>query len=357
MPQSRPAVEAAALATLHQMIRQAVGRVSRRAQAVVWWLEGQSQVAVAQRLGVCRQSVGRWCARFQHEGVAGLPDRPRSGRPPRLGAGGQQYLRSLLRQSDLPGTTGPGGWTATRLQARLRLLDWRVSVRTVRRWLPRLGARWRRGKPTPKGDPQRREVLRRLAAGLLTAHLAALRAGRRLVMVFEDEADLALLAHAGYSWQLADQPATIPTPGQNQQVGLFGSLSVDGELVVTVAPRKTAVALTDHLEQVLARFPQAVLAVILDNGGIHRATHTKTWLARHPHVHLLPLPRYSPQDNAQEQVWGWLRAAVCRNRAFPDLATKQTAAWTFLTTRTPEALRQRCVPDRLLTNLLAEAFA
>ena len=77
------------------------------------------------------------------------------------------------------------------------------------------------------------------------------------MVVFEDEADLALLPHAGYSWQLRDHPATIPTPGQNEKVGLFGSLSLDGALVVTEAPRKTAVALAAHLDQVVARFPDA----------------------------------------------------------------------------------------------------
>lgn len=52
-------------------------------------------------------------------------------------------------------------------------------------------------------------------------------------MVFEDEADLALLPHAGYSCQLVDQPAAIPTPGQNEKVALFGSLSLAGELVLS----------------------------------------------------------------------------------------------------------------------------
>ena len=51
-----------------------------------------------------------------------------------------------------------------------------------------------------------------------------------------------------------------------------------------------------------------------------------------------------------------MRDAVCRNRAYPDLASKRAAARTFLAERSPTALCQRCVPDRLLTNLLAEAF-
>ena len=344
------------VATLQEMIRQAPGRVSRRAQAVGWWLGGQSQAAIARRLGVARQSVQRWCTRLRRAGPDGLRDRPRSGRPARLGADAPARVATCLRQSARPGTTGPGGWTVGRMVAALAAAGESVSARTVRRLLRRLRARWRRGRLVAKGDPDRRTVLRRLADGLLAATLAAQHAGRRLAVLFEDEADLALLAHAGYSWQLPDRPATIPTPGQNQKVGLFGTLSLDGELVATEAPRKTAGALTQHLDELVARFPGTEVAIIMDNVGIHHAKATQAWLAIHPQVHQLFLPRYSPNDNAQERVWGWLREDVCRNRAYPDSAAKRAAAREFLAERTPEALVRRCVPAPLLTGLLAEVF-
>ena len=332
MQPDRPAVEPAVLAALRQMIQRAPGRVSRRAQAVAWWLEGERPARIARRLGVARQSVHRWCARFRAGGAAALADRPRPGRPPRAGEAAAATLAACLAGSDLPGTAGPGGWTVPRLVAALAAAGVAVSARTVRR------------------------LLRRLADGLLAAALAAQRAGRRLVILFEDEADLALLPHAGYSWQLPDRPATVPTPGQNQKVGLFGTLSLEGDLIATAAARKTAVALTAHLAQVVARFPDAEVVVIWDNVGIHHAKATKAWLAEHPRVHPLFLPRYSPNDNAQERVWGWLRAEVCRNRAFPDLAAKRAAALAFLAERGPAELCRRCVPVPLLTGLLAEAF-
>lgn len=355
MRADRPTVEPAAWVTLRRMIQQEPGRISRRAQAVMWWLSGQSQTEVSRRLGVARQSVQGWCARFCGEGVAGLRDRPRSGRPAAAGDAVVAAVAACLRESDLAGTDGPGGWTIPRLVSALAGRGYVVSARTVRRVLARLHARWRRGRLIAKGDPERAAALARLAAALEEATLAAGRSGRPLLVVFEDEADLALLAHAGASWQLPDHPATIPTPGQNQTSGLFGSLSLEGDLVITEAAHKTAVALTTHLDAVVARFPDREVAVIMDNVGIHHAKTTMGWLADHPQVHQLFLPRYSPNDNAQERVWGWLRADVCRNRAFPDLASKQAAARDFFTGLPPSALSQRCVPGRLLARLLAES--
>ena len=357
MQPDRPAAEPADLTALRQMIQRAPGRVSRRAQAVVWWLAGERPARIARRLGVARQSVHRWCARCRAGGGAALADRPRAGRPPRAGEAATGKLAACLAGSDRAGTSGPGGWTVPRLVAALAAGGVAVSARTVRRLLRRLDARWRRGRLVAKGDPDRAAVLRRLADGLLAALLAAQRAGRRLVVVFAAEADRALLAHAGFSWQLPDASPVVPTPGQNQKVGLFGALSLEGELVVTEAPRKTALALTAHLAQVVARFPGAELVVIMDNVGIHHAKATRAWLAEHPWVHPLFLPRYSPNDNAQERVWGWLRDQVCRNRAYPDLASKRAAALAFLADASPEALCRRCVPARLLAGLLAEVFA
>jgi len=225
----------------------------------------------------------------------------------------------------------------------------------MRRMLGRLGARWRRGQLVAKGDPERATALERLTETLTEARQPAERAGRALLVLFEDEADLALRPHAGASWQLADRSTSIPTPGQNRTTGLFGSLGLTGELVITESAHKTAVAFTQHLDAVVTRFPDSEIAVIMDNVGIHHANVTVAWLDDHPQVHRLFLPRYSPNDNAQERVWRWLRADVCRNRAFPDLASKRTAALTFFANLEESALRTRCVPERLLARLLAES--
>jgi hypothetical protein len=230
-----------------------------------------------------------------------------------------------------------------------------VGARTMRRVLGRVGACWRRGQLVAKGDPERPAALARLAEELAAAELAAKQAGRRLLTCFEDEADLALLPHAGSSWQLRDHPATIPTPGQNRSTGLFGSLGLDGALVISEAARKTAVAFTRHLDGVVTRFPDREVAVIMDNAGIHHANVTVAWFMDHPQCHRLFLPRYRPNDNAQERMWNWLRADVCRNRAFPDLPSKLAAALAFFAALEELAIGKRCVPELLLARLLAES--
>ena len=70
-------------ATLTQWVRsptRAAGLV-RRAQIVLLAAEGRPVRRIAEEVGVDRNGVRRWLDRFRTQGLAGLADRPRPGRP------------------------------------------------------------------------------------------------------------------------------------------------------------------------------------------------------------------------------------------------------------------------------------
>src|SRR4051794_6807479 len=62
-----------------------------RAKAILYAAEGMSNAEIARRLDQSRQAVSGWRRRFCQEGVGGLEERPRPGRPRRFspGAGGR----------------------------------------------------------------------------------------------------------------------------------------------------------------------------------------------------------------------------------------------------------------------------
>lgn len=57
-------------------------RRKRRARIVLASAEGLTNEEVAARLGISTPTVSKWRTRYLREGLAGLDDRPRSGRPP-----------------------------------------------------------------------------------------------------------------------------------------------------------------------------------------------------------------------------------------------------------------------------------
>src|ERR1700677_4595968 len=74
-----------------------------RAKAILYAAEGASNQEIAERLDVSRQSVSDWRRRFCQEGLQGLDEKPRSGRPRRFPPGADRRgqgagVRAALRE-------------------------------------------------------------------------------------------------------------------------------------------------------------------------------------------------------------------------------------------------------------------
>ena len=118
-------------------------------------LHGLPPVQIAELLECHPATVRRWIGRFNGEGLAGLADRPRSGRPALGGRRLTRRIAALLAR--------PGPWTLPRIR---RYLGWpQVSARTLYRRV-RLVAIWRRPRLTARGDPDHDHVVAQIVARL-----------------------------------------------------------------------------------------------------------------------------------------------------------------------------------------------
>ena len=95
--------------------RTEAARVVERARMVWAVHQGERVPAVARRLGVGADVVRQWIRRFNSEGVPGLADRPRSGRPVTYSP--EQVTQVLATAVTDPKTLGLpfGCWTLDRL--------------------------------------------------------------------------------------------------------------------------------------------------------------------------------------------------------------------------------------------------
>jgi transposase len=79
--------------------------------------------------------------------------------------------------------------------------------------------------------------------------------------------------------------------------------------------RCDAQAFLTFLRYVLSQHKDRHIVMILDNARIHHAKLLQPFLKEHEHrLTLLFLPPYSPNLNAVERVWGWLKKSVIANR-------------------------------------------
>lgn len=89
---------------------EADGRVAARLLAIANALSGMSRRVAAEAAGMDRQTLRDWVHRFNADGIAGLADRPRSGRRTRLGDGEQAVLKAMILRGPDPETDGVSAW-------------------------------------------------------------------------------------------------------------------------------------------------------------------------------------------------------------------------------------------------------
>jgi transposase len=307
-------------ADLHGRWRQAT-----RAVMILLSVQGLAPGQVAELLDCHPATVRRWIGRFNAEGLAGLTDRPRSGRPP---LGGRQLpgrITALLQR--------PGPWTLPRIRRYLGCPQ--VSARTLYRRV-RLVAIWRRPKLVARGDPDHDHVVAGIVARLLDLP-------RRSVVLAEDETHLNLLPHVRASWTLRGARPQVLTPGTNRKVTVLGAIEVTTGAWVYRLGRRCAADFIALLDQLLAAFPQApAIVVICDNDSIHHARKVTAYLEKHPRLELLYGARYSPHDNPAERIWGALKNYVANTAVSWPGRLRQIHS--FFRARSPDQMLDTAAP-------------
>lgn len=322
---------------LKQQARRAVGRVADRIRMVLLSSRGYSVPEIARIFECDEATVREWIRRFEAEGLPGLKDRPREGRPLRADAAARERLRRTVQAGPKSAGYSGGTWTVLLLQIHLIAVEGlHLSCATVRRLLVRLEFRWRRPKLVLPTDPAAAAKMQHILDRVLHAPAEA-------VLLCLDECDIHLLPVLRAMWMPRGEQAEIPSPGSNRKRGIFGALSPEsGRWHYRVVPKKTALEFLAFLDELLLVYPSEPLLLVVDNASIHTAKVVQAWLGEHPHVELLFLPSYAGhRENPVEKVWWRLKQQVAANRLYDDVEALVAAVKQFFDEEfTPEvALR------------------
>ena len=97
---------------------------------------------------------------------------------------------------------------------------------------------------------------------------------------------------------------------------VFGAVNpISGNSSALVAPSVNSELMNEHLKFISEEAgPKAQVVLILDQAGWHRS---KT-LVIPANITFLPLPPYSPELNAIEKLWGFVRSHYLSNRQYRD---------------------------------------
>ena len=299
--------------TLRQWLRRPTtpSGQTRRARILLSLDAGRSPTETARLLHISRATVHLWRRRYRAEGLAGLMDRPRSGRPTVIDP---RTVERILFLSTERVPVEATHWS-TRLMARYAgVTQW--QVRQV----------WRAADVKPH----------RLKTFKLSRDPQFAEKVIDIVGLYLDPPDNALVLSVDEKTQI--QALDRTQPGLPMKPGRAGTLTHDykrhgitnlyaafnvatGKVLGRITRRHRAIEFRQFLAQIDRQTPPELdLHLIIDNSSTHTTEAIRDFLAAHPRFHLHFTPTSASWLNAVETWFGQLERRALRRGVFTSVS-------------------------------------
>jgi hypothetical protein len=238
---------------------------------------------------------------------------------------------------------GEWNWKVVRLFCRRRF-GVTLCRSSCLNYLHRLGFVVRRPKKRLlKADEAKRAAFVREYAVL---RVAAQLTGAKIF--FADEAHFYADVDLRGKWVLKGEPALVDStsPRYGEKASYYSAVCLEtGEVdYLALAGNSCAETSVAFLQHLRARHAEPLI-VIWDNSPAHGGEPLRAYL-RTPalRLRLVRLPAYSPDFNADEHLWGWIREEVAANTCFGTAANVRAHVDPFLAglAARPGEVQQRC---------------
>ncbi len=279
----------------------------QRAQVVLLAAEGRQNLEIAARVGLNRLNVGKWRRRFAEEGIAGLYDIPRSGRPRSI----DDERVSRVLQTTLHRKPAPATHWSTRLLAQ----EAGLSKSTVQRIWSAFGVQpHRRTGFTLSNDPFFVEKVRDVVGLYLDPprHAVVLCVDEKSQCQALERLQPVLPMGLGYLEGVTHDYIRHGT------VTLFAALDVaSGQVLSRCTSRHRHEEFLTFLSQIDRSVPDPLeVHVIMDNYSSHKHPLVRRWFVRHDRFHPHFTPTYSSWLNQVERWFGLLTQRAIRRDSF-----------------------------------------
>ena len=249
---------------------------------------------IVRRTGVSKPTVIAWKKRYAAEGIGGLEDRPKPGKPRTT----DDVAIVLATLEPPPERLGVTHWSSRLLAAELGLSNvkvakvwreyglqpWRAEKLQVLHRPATGGKAPRRGRAVPQPAGQGRRAVRR-------REIAGPGAG-------PDRADAAAAARGSPRKQTHDYIRHGTTT-------LFAALEVaTGKVTDACYPRHRHEEFLRFLRQVAKAYPRMQLHIVVDNYATHKHPDVQAWLAKNPRITLHFTPTSGSWLNMVEIFFG-----------------------------------------------------
>jgi transposase len=299
-----------------------------RARIVLAVAGGSGTSAAAGLVGVSRPTVIKWRDRFAADGIAGLADEPRSGRPKRIDDAA--IIAATLEPP--PDKLGVTHWSSRLLGKQLGIGDATVA----RAWRKYQVKPWRRETFKFSTDPELEAKVRDVVGLYLNPPAKA------IVLCVDEKSQIQALNRTAPTLPMRPGLPEKATHDykRNGTTTLFAALEVaTGKVTDHCYDRHGKAEFLDFLKKVAKAYPRRQLHVVLDNYHTHKHDDISAWLAKNPRVRLHFTPTSGSWLNLVEVFFGIITRQAIRRGSFDNTKQLVSAIRTFI-----EGWNDRCHP-------------
>lgn len=302
--------------------------LATRARIVLAAAAGEGTSAIARRLGVSRPTVIQWRDRYTTEGLDGLLDAPRTGRPKTVDDA--RIIARTLRPP--PQRLGVTHWSTRLLGAELGVAD-----ATVARAWRRYGVKpWRRETFKFSTDPELEAKVRDVVGLYLDPPEKA------IVLCVDEKSQIQALDRTAPILPL--RPG-LPEKATHDYVRhgtttLFAALEVaTGRVTEGCYDRHRHEEFLHFLKKVARSYPRRELHIVVDNYRTHKHPEVEAWLEAHPRVTLHFTPTSGSWLNMVEVFFSIITRQAIRRGTFRSVKDLVGAISRFI-----DGWNDRCAP-------------
>ena len=294
---------------LLKLYKYSSSKISIRAHFVILFEKGFSVAEIAK---ICFSEDGTvYCIlkRFIQQGVDGLYDKVRTGRPSILTPEDKRVLFHALLETPRKYGYHASNWTIPLMTNFLeKSCNKKMSNSGLKQLLYREGWSWNRPKlipPPPEGIEEKNKV-----------ELLRLLENKREdeVILFGDECDFELLPYLSGRWMPKGIQLEIPTPGQNKVLCIFGFFNPEDSSFIYKSvqgrKQKNTKNFIAFLHQVRKNYKGNKIHLVVDNASIHNEKNKKLkrFMKKYEgEVFIHFLPKRATLLNPIERFWQFLK--------------------------------------------------
>lgn len=318
--------------------------LSTRARIVLRCAEGGHDGIVAEELGVCTGTVGRWRRRFAELRLQGLHDEPRPGAPRTIRDA--QVERVVIETLE----TTPKG--ATHWSTRDMAKHSGLSHSSIGRIWRAFGLKPHRSETFQlSNDPLFVDKVRDIVG--LYMHPPE----NAVVLCVDEKSQVQALNRAQPVLPMLPARPELQTHTyvRHGTTALFAALDVaTGKVIGKCHRRHRAAEFLKFLQRIEGEVPQHLdVHIVLDNLSTHKTPAVHRWFLRHPRWHLHFTPTYSSWLNQVERWFALLEQKQLKRAAHRSTRELESAIYEFIeaTNETPKPFVWTKSADDILANL------